>query len=88
MGSTCNHIIVHPLVHVNGKGGKITTDYEKKVKHALIDRGMTQRQLCVLVNEITGLKVDGKYMSKILTGQRHPIKVLTAIKEILGVDFD
>lgn len=83
---TSKYSIVHLFVHVKRKENIITTSYEKEVKHRLIDRGMTQVQLCKLVNEKTGLRTDPKYMSKVLTGKRHPPRVINAINEILEIE--
>lgn len=45
----------------------------------------TQEWLCAEVNKDTGLKVDGAYMSKILTGQRSSARVVSSICKILEI---
>lgn len=61
------------------------TDFGKKVKVALIDKGKTLTWLSEEVTKKTGLYLDSSYMNKILTGQRNPEKIITAIKEILEI---
>lgn len=55
------------------------------VKKKLLDEQMSQDELIRAVHEKTGLFVDGGYMYKILTGQRNPEKIITAICEVLGL---
>lgn len=45
----------------------------------------TQTWLAKEVSNRTGLVVDDSYLSKILTGQRNPPKVIQAICEILDI---
>lgn len=45
----------------------------------------TQEWLCNATAKDTGLKVDSAYMSKILTGQRTPRKVILSICKILDL---
>lgn len=61
------------------------TDFGKKVKFALIDKGKTLTWLSEEVTKKTGLYLDSSYMNKILTGQRNPEKIITAIEEILKI---
>lgn len=63
----------------------MTNNYGRDVKKRLIDRGMTQKELMAKVTEMTGLKMDSGYMSKILSGERNPPKIIHAINEILEI---
>ena len=63
----------------------MTNSYGRDVKKRLIDRGMTQKELMAKVTEMTGLKMDSGYMSKILSGERNPPKIIHAINEILEI---
>lgn len=40
------------------------------------------------VEKDTGLKVDSSYMSRILTGQRNPEKIIKSICKILKIDYE
>lgn len=46
----------------------------------------TQEWLCSEISKDTGLYVDGPYLSRILTGQRTPKKVISCICKILDID--
>ena len=59
------------------------SDFGLAVKVKLLTTGKTQKWLEEAVSEKTGLYVDGRYMYKILTGQRNAPKIVTAIMEIL-----
>ena len=48
----------------------------------------TQAWLCGEVTRETGLKVDSAYMSKILSGQRNPPKIIASIRRILDIPED
>ena len=61
------------------------TDFGKSVKFALINEGKTLTWLSEEVTKKTGLYLDSSYMSKILTGQKNPKKIIDAIKEILEI---
>lgn len=61
------------------------SDFGLSVKTELLRRGETQKWLEERVTEATGLFVDSGYMYKILTGQRDAPKIVTAIREILGM---
>lgn len=61
------------------------TDFGKTVKHALIDRGKTQKWLIEQVREKTGMYFDRSYYSRITTGTYINQKMVTAIKEILHI---
>lgn len=64
----------------------MTNNYGRDVKKRLIDRGMTQKELMAKVTEMTGLKMDSGYMSKILSGDRNPPKIIHAINQILEIE--
>ena len=64
---------------------KKNTEFGKKVKCALIDEEKTLTWLSEEVTKRTGLYLDSSYMNKILTGQRNPEKIITAISEILNI---
>lgn len=64
---------------------KKNTEFGKKVKCALIDEGKSLTWLSDEVTKRTGLYLDSSYMNKILTGQRNPEKIITAISEILKI---
>ena len=63
-----------------------TTEYAKRVHHALIDKEMSVNTLVAAVQEQTGLFFDRSYLSKILNGKNHPAKIMSAINEILGIE--
>ena len=85
-------ILVHSGVLVNriiweGKDKMAQfTDYGKKVKIALIKKGIAQNWLTSQITETTGLFVDNGYLYKILSGQRNAPKVVAAINQILGIE--
>lgn len=60
-------------------------EFKKAVKHRLIDLDMTQAELIRTVSEKTGLFFDVSYINKIYNGQKHPAKILAAIREILDL---
>ena len=62
------------------------TDFGLTVKKRLLDLGMTQQQLQILVHKDTGLFVDTGYMYKILTGQRTAPKIVEAICKVLDLN--
>ena len=64
----------------------VTADYEKAVKHRLIDLGKTQAWLFGRVKEETGLYCDYSYFLKICRGDEPGTKVVSAINSILGFD--
>lgn len=55
------------------------------VKTTLMARGLEQQWLEQEITKQTGLYMDSSYMYKILTGQRTPESVITAICDILGI---
>lgn len=61
------------------------TKFGVEVKTKLIMLPQTQKWLCDEVSKDTGLSVDNPYMSRILTGQRTPAKVIDSICKILDI---
>ncbi len=61
------------------------TEFKKSVKHRLIDLDMTQADLILAVREKTGMFLDVSYINKIYNGQKHPAKIMAAIREILDL---
>lgn len=86
-------IIVHSSVLVNQYERKEVlfvneskfTDFGLCVKTELLRRGKEQKWLEEVTSEMTGLFVDSGYMYKILTGQRNAPKIVSAIREVLGI---
>lgn len=64
------------------------TDFGLCVKTELLRKGKEQKWLEEVVSEATGLFVDNGYMYKILTGQRKAPKIVTAICEALGIEWE
>lgn len=64
------------------------TEFGIAVKKALLDKGMSQKELEALVAEHTSLFVDAGYMYKILTGRRDAPKIVAAISKILDIDAE
>lgn len=65
---------------------KPATAFGLTVKKRLLDLGMTQKELVLIVSERTGMFLDGGYLYKILNGQREAPKITEAIKEVLQID--
>ena len=61
------------------------TDFGRTVKYALIDKGMSQKELATQIAGKTGLFCDHGYVYKILTGRRYAPKIVAAIREILDI---
>lgn len=61
------------------------TDWGLKVKMELLKQGKEQKWLEKEVASRTGLYIDSAYLNRILTGQRNPPKIISAINEILGI---
>ena len=59
------------------------TDFGLSVKTELLKMGKSQKWLEDAVSEKTGQYIDHGYMYKILTGQRCPLEIISAIKTIL-----
>ena len=64
----------------------MVSDYEKAVKHRLIDLGKTQAWLFGRVKEETGLYCDYSYFLKICRGDEPGTKIVEAINSILELD--
>lgn len=58
------------------------------MKHALIDRGMTQQELIAEVRERTGMYLDNAYLGLIFNSNRRPIRIVSAIEDILEIRDD
>lgn len=58
-------------------------DFAKKVKKRLIDIEQTTAWLAAEVEKKTGMFCDAAYISRILSGERRPEKIIVAIKDIL-----
>ena len=59
------------------------TAFGKEVRKAQIDLGISQVQLAKMLEQETGLRIDPSYLQKILTGQRHGVKIKQALEKIL-----
>lgn len=64
------------------------SDFGLAVKTELLRQGKEQKWLQEAVAEKTGLFVDSGYMYKILTGQRNAPKIVTAIVDILNIQWE
>lgn len=62
------------------------TEYEKLVKHRLIDMDMSQRELIAEVTARTGQYFDRSYLSKIYRGTCHSKRFIGVINEIVGIE--
>lgn len=62
--------------------------FGKTVKKRLVDLDQTQKWLMQQITEKTGLYVDGRYLYKVLAGQRKAPKITAAIREILDIPED
>ena len=58
------------------------TPYGRAIKKGLIDKGMTQAELCRRIG-----CDEETYLIKIMTGQRSGKKYQDAIREVLGVEY-
>jgi hypothetical protein len=77
--------IIQEVIFVK-REGKVINEFGKKVKIALIERGLSQKSLAEAVSADTGLKVDEAYLSNILAGSRTPPRVIVSIKRLLDLD--
>ena len=68
------------------KGSDTVTDYEKAVKHKLIDIGKTQAWLILQIKTRTALYIDSAYLHKILSGDRNAPKIKAIINEVLNIN--
>ena len=64
---------------------KKTSDFVKSVKHALIDQDKSRNWLIEQVRKSTGLYFDQPYLTKVLSGQLAPPKIIQAMREILSI---
>lgn len=64
---------------------RILTPFGKEVKRRLIDMDKDQSWLIEQIKESTGLYMDSSYLYKILTGQLSTPKIVSALREILGI---
>lgn len=62
------------------------TEFEKAVKHRLIDLGKTQVWLMSEVSDRTGLYIDTSYLYKILKGRLPATKIVNTICEVLEIE--
>ena len=62
------------------------TEFAKSVKIELIRRDWTFDDLAAEVRKRTGMFCDSAYISKILSENRNPPKILASISEILGLE--
>lgn len=64
------------------------TTFGKNVLKKLVDEDKTQKWLQGEITAKTNLYVDSSYMNKILTGKSASPKVINAICEILGIEYE
>ena len=62
------------------------TDYEKLVKHRLIDLGQTQTWLIEEVQKATGMYCDSSLLHKLYTGKLKVPKIRAAVDGVLGLE--
>lgn len=63
------------------------TNFGKSIKKALIDLDKNEVWLIEQVKSKTGLYFDNSYLYKIKTGQHSTPSIVSAICEILQIDF-
>lgn len=61
------------------------TEFGKNIRKAQIDLGISQVQLCGMLEEKTGLRIEPTYLQKILTGQRQGASIKRALEQLLNV---
>lgn len=64
---------------------EIDRTFEKDVKKRLIDLDWTIERLADEVSKKTGMFCDTSYIFKIWRGERNAPKIVSAVKEILGL---
>jgi hypothetical protein len=64
------------------------TAFSTEVRIGLAKRGWNFGDLADEVSKRTGLFCDSSYLSRILSGERNPPKVIAAIREILDLKED
>lgn len=62
------------------------TDFEKRIKMALLELEKNQKWFLEEVSKKTGLYFDRSYYCKIVSGKNHNPKIIKAICEILGIE--
>lgn len=62
------------------------TNYEKAVRHRLIDLEMTQTELARRVHDKTGLYCDQSLVARTIGKVKGVNRIKAAINEILGLD--
>ena len=65
---------------------KVINEFGKRVKIALVERDMTQKQLIDEVSAQTGMYFDRSYIWQVCQGQRNPPVIVDAIKRILELE--
>lgn len=63
-------------------------DFKQKVQIALIQKRQTRAWLAEQITERTGLFCDASYLSKTLSGERHSPNIISAICDILGIEYE
>lgn len=61
------------------------SDFGKRIKKALIDRGEKQNWLIAEVRKKTGLYFDCPYLCRIISGKSHNPTITAAIESILNI---
>ena len=64
------------------------SEYGKKVKIALIENGISQRELIERVRAVSGLYMDSSYLHKILCGKLKTPRIVDSINAVLGLSGD
>ncbi len=64
------------------------TVYGKNIKKRLVDIDQTQNWLIDEVKKRTGLYLDCSYLLKIMTGRASPQTIISAICEILNIQYE
>lgn len=65
---------------------KVINEFGKRVKIALVEKDMTQKQLIDEVSAQTGMYFDRSYIWKVCQGKRNPPIIVDAIKRILELE--
>ena len=67
---------------------QITNEYGRAIKHRMIDLGLTEAALAVLVAEKSGMYCDQPLINKLISGQINPSrrpKLAQAINDCLNI---
>lgn len=92
IGGTIIVVLIGVLVNTkNTQGGTFVetckfTEFGLCVKNKLLRKGKDQKWLEEEVTRRTGKFMDSGYMYKILTGQRNPGEIISAIMEVLDIE--